>query len=96
MYKFPKFRALMDAANDLIPNLVIRYSSDGIHGETMDVDYQSTIVEPGDYQHSYCEAYTRAGKCGDCRMCWDKECRVIAYPQHGKQMEKINILLKAA
>ena len=96
MWKFPKFRHAMDAANAALPNLVIRYSNDGIHGETMDADYQSTIVEPGEYQHSYCEAYTRGGKCNDCRMCWDRDCAVIAYPQHGRQMAKINLQLKAA
>jgi hypothetical protein len=96
MWKFPKFRRVMDTANAEYANLVIRYSNDGIHGETMDARYQSTIVEPGDYQHSYCDAYARGGKCGDCRMCWDRDCKVIAYPQHGQQMGRINLQLKAA
>jgi hypothetical protein len=29
-----------------------------------------------------CEAYTRGGKCGDCRACWNPEIPSIDYPQH--------------
>lgn len=29
-----------------------------------------------------CEAYTREGKCGPCRGCWDKTVEWVDYPQH--------------
>lgn len=29
-----------------------------------------------------CKAYTREGKCGDCRACWDKLVPLIGYPIH--------------
>ena len=33
-----------------------------------------------------CGAYERDGKCGDCRACWDKNVKVVAYPAHGMSM----------
>jgi hypothetical protein len=36
-----------------------------------------------------CMASTRGGQCGPCRSCWDKSVKVIAYPDHGKNMEKV-------
>ena len=36
-----------------------------------------------------CQAYTRKGKCGDCRACWDKRIKTIAYPTHGAKMDKV-------
>ena len=33
-----------------------------------------------------CGAYSRDGKCGDCRACWDKNVKVVAYPAHGRRM----------
>jgi len=29
-----------------------------------------------------CGAYTRGGKCGPCRACWDKDVPEVAYPAH--------------
>lgn len=31
---------------------------------------------------SLCEAYTRGGKCGDCRKCWDTLVPLVGYPLH--------------
>ena len=31
---------------------------------------------------SLCEAYTRGGKCGDCRACWNPNVLHVAYPIH--------------
>jgi hypothetical protein len=35
------------------------------------------------------------GKCGGCRSCWDKSVSLIAYPAHGKKMNKV-ISIKVA
>ena len=43
-----------------------------------------------------CEAYQREGKCGTCRACWDKKVKVIAYPAHGKSMNKLIKTLQLA
>ena len=98
MHKFAKFLAVFDAMNAL-DNVVVRFSSDGIHGEQIKGAYTSTIIEDHDSAipgYSVCEAYSRDGKCGDCRACWDKNVPVIAYPQHGRKMAKINIQLRVA
>ena len=29
-----------------------------------------------------CGAYTRGGKCGPCRACWDPEIKIVSYPKH--------------
>lgn len=104
MHKFPKFRKLFEFLMASLPNLTIRYSSDGIHGELTDGDCISTIVESASdavassalRPITVCYAYERDGKCGDCRACWDREFEVIAYPQHGRAMRKVNIQLKSA
>lgn len=95
MHKFAKFLPVFEAMNNL-PNVVVRYSNDGIHGETMKARYQSTIVEHDEGAEDTCGAYNRDGKCGDCRLCWDRSVKVISYPQHGKAMARVNIRLKAA
>ena len=90
MYKFAKFLPVFDVMNAL-PNVVVRYSSDSITGETIPGASISTIVQhhedAGDSM-TVCAAYTRDGKCGDCRACWNKEVQVIAYPAHGRKMNK--------
>lgn len=97
MHKFKKFAAIFDQMNAL-PNVVVRFSSDSIHGDIIAGDYTSTIIEHADDDTAatVCDAYKRKAKCGDCRACWDKDVKVIAYPQHGKKMAKINIEVLAA
>jgi len=90
MHKFPKFRPVLDAMQAL-PNVVVRLSSDSITGETIAGQTTSTIVphhEDAPANATVCEAYTRDGKCADCRACWNPEVSVIAYPQHGRKMAK--------
>ena len=90
MYKFKKFINVFNKMNAL-SNAVVRYSSDSITGETIAGDTTSTIVEYVDdapSNSSVCEAYTRDGKCGDCRQCWQKAVPVIVYPAHGRKMRK--------
>jgi hypothetical protein len=53
----------------------------------------STIVPTAEQKPAgaaLCEAGEREGKCIDCRQCWSKEIKVIAYPQHGRKMAKVN------
>lgn len=90
MYKFAKFLPVLESMQSL-PNVVIRYSSDSITGQTIPGQTTSTIVqyfEDASEGMTVCAAYTREGKCGDCRACWDKDIRVIAYPAHGRKMSK--------
>lgn len=99
MHKFAKFRPELARMNAL-PNVVVRHSSDGINGEPTDGKYTSTIIPAeliGDFEWiegiTVCEAYSRSGKCGDCRACWSQDVPVIAYPQHGRKMAKVHIEL---
>ena len=99
MYKFGKFHSVFKEMEKL-PNVVVRFSSDSISGETVKGKNTSTIIptsEDAKASMTICEAYQREGKCGTCRACWNKKVKVIAYPAHGKSMVKlIKTLLIAA
>lgn len=89
-YKFPKLRKVLEEIKAL-PNASVRYSSDSILGEYEDGLHGSTIlpdhnVPDGVYK---CGAYSRDGKCGGCRTCYDKDVKVIGYPAHGASMGKV-------
>ena len=91
MHKFPKFHATF-AAMEALPNVVVRYSSDSVAGETIPGNTTSTIYSDAAQlgaEATVCEAYTRKGKCADCRACWDNTISVIAYPAHGASMLKL-------
>ena len=92
MYKFTKFVSVLDAM-EALPNVVVRKSSDSVHGETIEGKTTSTIIPVDDSiqyaSFTICKAYERDGKCGSCRACWSKEESVIAYPAHGKKMLKL-------
>ena len=92
MHKFAKFKPVF-AKMMRLANVAVRKSSDGIAGERVR-GLSSTIFDPAMPNQAagafVCEAYSRDGKCGDCRACWDKTVTVIAYPQHGKKMAKVN------
>lgn len=95
MYKFAKFHSVIQWLNRQ-PNCVVRFSSDSVTGETVESLYSSTIVPTAkDGKGTVCEAYSRGGKCGDCRACWNRDIAVIAYPAHGASMKKV-IRLKVA
>ena len=95
-YKIAKIRPILERMKAL-PNVSVRYSSDSMVGE-FDAEHGSTVIPYADTftLATVCEAYTRAGKCGDCRACWDKSVAVIAYPAHGARMMKQVRQLKAA
>jgi len=88
-HKFPKFTKVLNEIAEL-DNAVVRLSSDSVTGGLIEGPNTSTIYSNGSPKGStVCGAYTREGKCGDCRACWDKTVKVIAYPAHGKTMAKV-------
>lgn len=91
MHKFDKFKSVLDNM-DALSNVVVRLSSDGVLGETVEnAANSSTIVPNREYltpTMSLCGASEREGKCGTCRACWDKTVAIVAYPAHGKSMLK--------
>lgn len=91
MHKFSKFKNIL-AKMEALPNVVVRKSSDSVHGGTIDGLTTSTIIPTPAHATSdmiVCEAYERAGKCGTCRACWNKDIKTIAYPAHGVKMKKV-------
>ena len=89
-HKFKKFKSVL-AALDSLPNVKVRYSSDSILGEYTPGLHGSTIMPEGheDSSITKCEAYERGGKCGSCRLCWNKDIDVIGYVQHGQKMKSV-------
>lgn len=90
MHKFSKFQTVLEMMRAL-PNVSVRASSDSVTGE-FDDRHGSTIIPDAASAPdgvSVCEAYENKGKCGDCRKCWSKDIRVIAYVAHGKKMQKV-------
>ena len=90
-YKFLKFRKIFERMNGL-SNVAVRYSSDSIVGETIKGEYTSTIIPNSSWpieNVKICHAYKRKGKCGFCRICWNKAIKTVAYPAHGAVATKI-------
>lgn len=89
MHKFAKFSPVL-AEMSALANVVVRYSSDSITGDTVEGPQTSTIatLDNAPSDALVCEAYQREGKCGPCRACWSKEVAVVCYIGHGKSMEK--------
>lgn len=76
-----------------LPNAVVRYSSDSVHGEVDLPGNNSTIVQsPEDFDKDkhgiLCRAFQRAGKCGDCRACWSKKVTTVSYALHGRRIKE--------
>jgi len=95
MHKFRKFERVLKEMQDL-PNVMVRRSSDSVVGE-FSQRHGSVIVSDGvaPAGATLCEAYSRGGKCGGCRACYDKAVSVIAYPAHGAKMAKVIRLMRA-
>ena len=95
-YNIPKIRAILERMK-MLPNVVVRYSSPSITGE-FNSDHGSTVIAYADDETAatVCGAYSRDGKCGDCRACWNKDVAVIAYPTHGRKMAKVIKIALAA
>jgi hypothetical protein len=99
MHKFPKFRQVLQDMKDQ-PNASVRFSSDSISGGFIPGLHGSTITASADPENipagvTVCEAYQREGKCSGCRACWDKSIAVIAYPAHGRKMQRVIMLQKS-
>jgi hypothetical protein len=95
MHKFSKFKTVF-AKMQSLDNVVIRYSSDSVQGGVIAGKTTSTIiptVQDATSTMTVCGAYANDGKCGDCRACWNKDNKVIAYPAHGVSMAKVIRLL---
>lgn len=98
MHKFPKFRAVLRDMQAL-PNVMVRFSSDSVRGEYVKGLHGSVIVPDAETLPdgvSLCGAYSRGGKCGGCRACWNKDVAVIAYSAHGKKMAKVIKIVRSA
>lgn len=98
MYKFPKFRQVLTDMQAL-KNVSVRFSSDSIVGEYTKGLHGSVIIPmPADAKRGMklCGAYDNNGACGDCRACYDKKVKVIAYPAHGRKMNKVIMMKRAA
>ena len=91
MHKLAKFKPVI-VAMERLSTVAVRKSGDGIRGEVIRGKTVSTIfnqeTQDAPAGAVICPAYKNAGKCGDCRQCWDKSIPVIAYPQHGRKMVK--------
>ena len=97
MHKFPKF-ALVIREMSQLSNVMVRPSSDSIVGEFVSGLHGSVIVPDSRVNPdmvTLCRAYENDGKCNGCRACYDKSVPVIAYPAHGKTMQKV-IRIKVA
>jgi hypothetical protein len=91
MHKFAKFAEVI-AKMEALPNVVVRKSSDSVTGGVIDGLTTSTIAPDATSAPEgakVCEAYTRGGKCGTCRLCWSKDVALVAYPAHGAKMLKV-------
>jgi hypothetical protein len=89
MYKFAKFREVLDRLNAL-PNAVVRFSGDNIGEAPKFGQFVSMVVAPEALHDAHmCPAYAQGGKCLDCRACWSKDVHNVAYLAHGKKMHKV-------
>jgi len=97
MMKFKKFQTVLTAMQAL-PNVMVRFSSDSVFGE-YDSRHGSVIVpdpESAPAGTKLCEAYQHGGKCSGCRACYDKSVEIVAYPAHGRKMDKVIRIALAA
>jgi hypothetical protein len=89
MHKFAKFTDVIQAMQAL-PNVVVRFSSDSVTGETIPGQTTSTIFSDKLPANAFeCKAYQHEGKCNGCRACYDKDVQIVAYKAHGVKMAKV-------
>ena len=97
MHKFDKFKDVLYDIS-ILPNVVLRVSSDSVTGECLDSYLCSSVIVPwAGFPTSLpsveCDAYKRGGKCGDCRACWSKDVKIVSYPYHGVSKAKVMKLI---
>jgi hypothetical protein len=98
MHKFDKFKDVLYDMS-ILPNVVLRMSSDSVTGECLDSYLCSSVIVPyAGFPTSLpsveCDAYKRGGKCGDCRACWSKDVKIVSYPYHGVSKAKVIKLVR--
>jgi len=96
MHKFPKFAPVI-AKMQALDNVVVRFSSDSVQGQTIPGFTTSTIFSSEDQLPSnatICRAYEHDGKCNGCRACYSKDVPLIAYKSHGVKMAKVIKILQ--
>lgn len=84
MHKFDKFKKVLDKIGRL-SNVVVRLSSDGINAEVIKGKNTSTIYKNDSQLKNNmvkCLASEQKGKCLNCRACWNKDIKIIAYKYH--------------
>jgi hypothetical protein len=91
MWKVSEVHTILIQISEL-PNAVVRYSSDSIHGSRVVLGCNSTIIQGADdftpeKGKALCRAYTRKGKCKDCRACWSKDIETVYYALHGNKVK---------
>jgi len=68
---------------DFPPNLCVRLSGAMIDGNPPAYEGNTSTVHKAHAPiGSECEAYTRGGKCGECRDCWNRDIKNVSYPKH--------------
>jgi hypothetical protein len=91
MHKFKKFHSVI-AKMQALDNVVVRFSSDSVQGQTIPGFTTSTIFSEESQlpdNATICRAYEHDGKCNGCRACYSKDVPLIAYKSHGVKMAKV-------
>ena len=71
--------------NTVPSNLIIRVSAAMIDGKApVSAEHASVVIKDREAlaTENACPAYTQEGRCLDCRACWNKDIKTIAYPKH--------------
>lgn len=92
-YNIPKIRYWLDRLREL-PNVSVRFSSPSTHGVYNSTHGSVVVQNVTDTikEGKMCDAYTRGGKCGPCRACWDSSINLVVYPLHTPK-KKINLVV---
>jgi hypothetical protein len=77
-----EYALIKDNLYNIPDNLVIRMSAPMIDGAAPEFENTSTVHRNLPAIGTACPAIDNDGKCGDCRMCWDKEVKNISYNYH--------------
>jgi hypothetical protein len=73
----------MRSFGDFPDNLIVRVSAAMIDSEApTGYANTSTVHSSALVDGIECKAYLNANKCGDCRLCWNKEVKNVSYRQH--------------
>lgn len=73
-------------------NVRVRRSSGSVLGQFRPGYHGSTVYRPSDGPPKgtfACPAKQQDDHCADCRACWDKSIKVIAYPARGQQSQRL-------